>query len=45
MWDNIMDEEKKKKLSKNIPMKRFGTAEEVAKACLFLASADSSYIT
>jgi NAD(P)-dependent dehydrogenase (short-subunit alcohol dehydrogenase family) len=26
-------------------MRRFGTAEEVAKACLFLASADASYIT
>jgi len=45
MWDNIMDEEKEKRLSKNIPMKRFGTSKEVAKACVFLASEDSSYIT
>jgi NAD(P)-dependent dehydrogenase (short-subunit alcohol dehydrogenase family) len=28
-----------------IPMKRFGTAEEVAKAVLFLAGPDSSYMT
>ncbi len=27
------------------PMKRFGSAEEMAKAALFLASSDSSYIT
>ncbi|HBP86650.1 MAG TPA: oxidoreductase, partial [Nitrospiraceae bacterium] len=27
------------------PMKRMGTSDEVAKAALFLASDDSSYIT
>jgi NAD(P)-dependent dehydrogenase (short-subunit alcohol dehydrogenase family) len=32
-------------LETGVPMRRFGTAEEVAKACLFLASADASYIT
>lgn len=32
-------------LTKQIPMGRFGTSEEIAKAALFLASTDSSYIT
>ncbi|MCT4617571.1 MAG: glucose 1-dehydrogenase [Candidatus Gracilibacteria bacterium] len=41
MWDK----EDEKRLSKDIPMKRFGTPNEVAKACVFLASEDSSYIT
>ncbi len=33
------------KMTSMIPMKRFGTAEEVARAALFLLSADSAYIT
>ena len=33
------------KLSKNIPMQRVGSAEEVAKATLFLLSDAASYIT
>ncbi len=32
-------------MSDNNPMKRFGTAEEVAKAVLFLSSSESSYTT
>ncbi|MGL1885071.1 MAG: SDR family oxidoreductase [Reichenbachiella sp.] len=32
-------------ITNQIPMKRFGTPEEVAKTVLFLASEDSSYIT
>jgi NAD(P)-dependent dehydrogenase (short-subunit alcohol dehydrogenase family) len=31
-------------MSELVPVKRFGSAEEVAKAALFLASADSSYL-
>ncbi|WP_223191697.1 SDR family oxidoreductase [Propionispora hippei] len=29
----------------SVPMKRWGQPEEVAKAVLYLASADSSYVT
>jgi len=31
--------------SQKIPMKRLGTSKEIAKAVLFLASNDSSFIT
>ncbi len=35
----------KEMLSQQVPMKRFGTSDEVANAVLFLASSESSYIT
>ena len=39
------DEDKKNQIKKHIPMKEIGTAEQIAKTILFLASEDSNYIT
>src|SRR5262245_37861108 len=38
-------EERMKMISKSIPLGRFGTPDEIAKAVVFLGSDDSSYIT
>ncbi|MEN9622025.1 MAG: hypothetical protein RLZZ67_459 [Candidatus Parcubacteria bacterium] len=50
MWKNLLGEgkafeENHAKFSKDIPLKRFGTTEEVAYAVLYLASDESSYTT
>ena len=45
-WHSIeAAEEHMKTISTTIPLGRFGTPDEVAKAVAFLASDDSSYIT
>ena len=44
MTENLSDEVKKQILS-DIPMKRYGLAEDVANVVSFLAGEDSSYIT
>jgi NAD(P)-dependent dehydrogenase (short-subunit alcohol dehydrogenase family) len=41
----LSDEEKKQRRFVHIPMGRLGTAEELAKAALFLASDESSFMT
>src|SRR5262249_49857914 len=38
-------EQRRKMISSTVPLGRFGTPDEIAKAVVFLASDDSSYIT
>ena len=38
-------EQRKKMISSSVPLGRFGTPDEIAKAVMFLASDDSSYVT
>ncbi|MDR3243652.1 MAG: SDR family oxidoreductase, partial [Elusimicrobiota bacterium] len=42
---DALSEEAKKAMASMIPLSRLGEASDVAKAALFLASGDSSYIT
>ena len=45
MSRDFYDEERTRTVMQGIPLQRFGTPEDVASACLFLASDDASYIT
>jgi len=41
----FLNDDEKADVSKNIPMKRFGTVQDVAKCIVFLASDEANYIT
>ena len=41
----FLNDDEKAEVSKNIPMKKFGTVEDVARCIVFLASDEANYIT
>ena len=41
----FLNDDEKVEVSKNIPMKRFGTVGDVARCIVFLASDEANYIT
>ena len=41
----FLNDDEKVEVSKNLPMRRFGTVEDVAKCIVFLASDEANYIT
>ena len=43
--NGLLDEKEQARLAPAIPLQRLGTADDLAKAAVFLASADSAYIT
>ena len=43
--NSFLSEDERIELEEEIPLGRFGRAEEIAKTAVFLASEDSSYIT
>ena len=43
--NDVLKDDVKQEIAKNIPLKRMGTAQDVANVVKFLASDDSSYIT
>lgn len=43
--NSFLNEDEKKQLEEEIPIGRFGNAEEIARLAVFLCSEDSSYIT
>ncbi|MBX7526219.1 SDR family oxidoreductase [Qipengyuania vesicularis] len=50
MWETLLGdgpdlEERKAAMVKDTPLKRFGTVEEVAALCVYLASTESGYMT
>ncbi len=50
MWEALLGdgpdlEDRKAAMVKNTPLKRFGTVEEVAALCVYLAAPDSAYMT